>query len=117
MYPRSVQIPTLRSLLRLDALLDKNRIDWQITEAYPPKVRHQDVCHQNGTCVDANCIGGCNASQIKIFLTEATQSGWRAEYEVKTQAEHEALLNAGVPATGIRVVSAITAPHFSLYKK
>lgn len=27
--------------------------EWWVTEMYPPTVKHDDPCHQNGTCVDA----------------------------------------------------------------
>jgi hypothetical protein len=104
-------------LSEMDRLLDNAGISWQVTEAYPPTVVHQNSCHQLGTCIDANCVGGCSPQQIKTFVDSAAAADMRAVYEVKTQAEVDALLLAGVPSQNVLRVSAITGPHFSVYKK
>jgi hypothetical protein len=106
----------LPELIALDAALDAAGVSWNVTEAYPPTRPHRDPCHQNGTCVDANCIGGCSASQVSTFLQAAQQAGFRAVYEVQTTAQRDALVAGGVPASSISVLGNwISAPHFSLY--
>jgi hypothetical protein len=65
-------------------------IDWQITEAHPPTVPHKSLCHNNGTCVDANFSpplspGGYTqdeAKKISAFLKEAKLTGLIVIYEV-----------------------------------
>jgi hypothetical protein len=103
-------------LIALDGRLDAAGINWRVTEAYPPTRTHQNPCHQNGTCVDANCTGGCSASQVATFIQAAQQSGLRAVYEVATTAQRDALVAGGVPASSIQVLGSwISAPHFSVY--
>jgi len=104
-------------LVQLDEDLKAIGIVWQITEAWRPTVIHQNDCHRNGTCLDANIRSVVDAQSIKTFITIAKAVGLRPEYEVKTQAEYNALKNAGVPVANLRPVSAITAPHFSIYKQ
>ncbi len=103
-------------LTSLDSKLDAAGVNWQVTEAYPPTRTHKDPCHAAGTCIDANCIGGCTASQVKTFLDSANTSGLRAVYEVKTQSEKDALVRNGVNASSVSVLGDwISAPHFSVY--
>lgn len=91
----------------------------QVTEAWPPTRVHQNVCHQEATCVDMNFRPGqaATASKISNAISKADAAGLRAVYEVKTQTEKNALVGQGVPAGHIQVVSDITGPHFSVYKK
>lgn len=103
-------------LTTLDGKLDTAGINWQVTEAFPPTRVHKDSCHQQGTCIDANCIGGCSATQVKTFLESAQSSGMRAVYEVKTEAEKQSLIQSGVSAGSVQVLGNwISAPHFSVY--
>lgn len=90
-----------------------------VTETWPPTVVHQNVCHQEASCVDMNFKPGqaASASKITNVISKADASGLRAVYEVKTQTEKNALVGQGVPAGNIQVVSQITGPHFSIYKK
>lgn len=36
----------------LAALNADSSLEWRVTEAYPPTVKHNSTCHYNGTCVD-----------------------------------------------------------------
>lgn len=91
----------------------------QVTETWPPTVVHQNICHQEATCVDMNFKPNQAATAPKVsnVISKADASGLRAVYEVKTQTEKNALVGQGVPAGNIQVVSQITGPHFSIYKK
>lgn len=103
-------------LTTLDGKLDAAGVNWQVTEAYPPTRDHKNVCHSQGTCIDANCIGGCSATQVKTFLESAQSSGMRAVYEVKTEADKQSLIQSGVDGSKIDVLGTwISAPHFSVY--
>lgn len=105
--------------------LDSKGIKWQMTEGYPPTGYspstpagiHTGICHSNGTCIDANFTGQSSptVANIRNFSEAAATAGLRAEYEVKTQAEADAL-KAQLPASVIvKAIPQITAPHFSLY--
>lgn len=91
--------------------------NWQITEAWPPTVIHQNSCHLAGTCIDANFTGNVapTAENVKIFIIEAENSGLKAVYEVSSQESMKSLVDGGVPVSNIDVVEHITAPHFSVY--
>ncbi len=105
------------SLTTLDNSLDSAGINWRVTEAYPPSRTHRDACHSNGTCIDANCIGGCSSAQVKTFINSASSAGLRAVYEVQTQAEKDTLVRSGVSATNVQVLGSwISGAHFSVYK-
>lgn len=116
--PCTISSEIINQVTSLDQGLDSANINWQVTEAWPPTMTHQNACHSQGTCIDANFTGGTQptAGNIALFINNASMSGLRAEWEVKTQAEKDALVSAGVSPSGVRVVSRITAPHFSVYK-
>lgn len=91
--------------------------NWQVTEAYPPTYIHSDPCHSSGTCVDANFISTPKTTQgvatsINTFISTASSKGLSAKYEVKTDAEKTALVNAGATASNISVNPNATGPHF-----
>jgi hypothetical protein len=107
--------------------------EWQLTEDGIPDsgVAHGRICHQSGTCGDANFTGdlkeqGDNilqlsdsdletfAAEVVRFQDAAKQAGLYAEYEVRTQAEKNRLVAAGVPADEIFVYPPATASHFSI---
>jgi hypothetical protein len=91
-------------------------IRWRITEGYPPTVNHQNQCHYNGTCVDANFIGTLvSASEIRTVIEAASQSLMTACYEVNTPSERDRLIGQGVPSQNIKAISGITESHFSIY--
>jgi hypothetical protein len=91
---------------------------WVITEAWPPDVRHQNICHYKGECIDANFKDrNPNERKIKSFIEDAKSVGLKAIYEVKTQAEKDVWVRKGVPESYISVVPKINAPHFSIYNK
>lgn len=99
----------------MDGALKAENVDWQITEAYPPTVNHQNSCHSAGTCVDANCVGSCDATEIKSFISAAQGAGLKPVYEVRTQGEYDSLRATGIPAAQLDVEPQITGPHFSVY--
>lgn len=115
---------TLASRLQGLATNLQNKIDWRVTEAFPPqgysvdnpKGIHQSACHGNGTCVDANFdpFVEATAGNINTFIQAAT--GLRVVYEVKTNSERQRLIDDGVPASNIQTVPGINAPHFSVYQ-
>lgn len=106
----------IESLKKLNTELEKESIIWQITEVWKPTVSHQNDCHRNGTCIDANIRSQVNATTIKKFITLAKAQGLRPVYEVKTWTKYNELINAGVPVENLARVTAITAAHFSVYK-
>lgn len=103
---------------------------WRITEAWKPAYFHQSTCHIVGTCVDAGLINPIGNSEIvsrqnngtlsslvtdiNNFFSAAAKANLTADLEVKTQNEANILQNAGVTGT-IKVISGITAPHWSIY--
>lgn len=99
----------------LNSSLESSQIDWQITEAYPPTVVHQNACHSAGTCVDANCIGSCSGTQIKTFIAASESANLKPVYEVRSQGEYETLARMGIDEKNLAVVPHITAAHFSVY--
>jgi len=106
----------IESLKRLDGELKKENIVWQVTEIWRPTVTHQNDCHRNGTCIDANIRSQVNAASIIKFIELAKAQGLRPIYEVRTMQEKSALINNGVPAANVSQVTGINAAHFSVYK-
>ncbi|TAL48819.1 hypothetical protein EPN83_03450 [Patescibacteria group bacterium] len=102
-------------LTNLDTDLQTLGIPYWITEAWPPTVPHLSDCHRNGTCVDINFvyISSPTAQQIKSVLRAALGNGFQGAYEVKTDADKQALVRAGVSAGYIWVTGAV--PHFHIY--
>lgn len=90
---------------------------WRVTEAWPPTITHQNICHQSGTCVDANFTGSSrgSAQEIKYFIQQSQNVELRAVYEVATESRRQELISGGVPASNIQVVARITGEHFSVY--
>ncbi len=88
----------------------------RVTEAMPPTRAHKSVCHTQGTCVDYSKSGGMTAAEVIRVINAAVANSLRPVYEVKTQAEKDALVAAGAPAGSIVVLGDwISAPHFSIY--
>lgn len=106
-------------LALLNKSLDKPLGYWWVTETFPPTVTHQNQCHDNGTCVDANLRGSYagQPQEIANFIKKAGEAGLNAVYEIKDPAKKDALVGAGVPAQNILVVQQITGEHFSVYLK
>lgn len=98
---------------------------WQVTEAWPPTGYsindpngiHSNSCHGNATCVDANFVNSADATpqNINYFITQASNVGLRAVYEVSTQDQKDQLVARGVSSSSVQVVEGITAAHFSVY--
>lgn len=111
-----------RLLVLNQSVLKDNKINfWQATEAWPPTISHQDPCHQNGTCVDANLVGinQGNIQQVSYFVKKANEAGLKAVYEVSDQKKADALITSGVPKDNVLVLkpNQITGEHFSIYLK
>ncbi len=90
---------------------------WWVTESYPPTRTHQNPCHNNGTCVDADYTDGrSGATDVLNFINAASSVGLRAVYEVTSISQYNVLLNAGVPSENLWNGSGwITGNHFSVY--
>ena len=90
---------------------------WRVTEAWPQTVVHQNQCHTQGTCVDANLIGGHagNSSDITYFIQKAKGAGLRPVYEVGNDLDRQRFIDQGVPSGNIQTVPGINGNHFSLY--
>lgn len=83
---------------------------WQITEAWPPTINHQDTCHQTGTCVDA-AVTNPTAANINNFYASAQKNGLNASFEVQNQATKDQLISQGVTIP-ITVNTNATGTHF-----
>jgi len=123
-----LHVRTIEKLRNLNSrLIGEGFSAWQVTEAWPPTVTHQNQCHTRGTCVDANFTGstisvtcgtarsGANAQKINSIANAAHVVGLRAVYEVKCELRRQELIGFGVPPTRVLTVTAITAEHFSIY--
>lgn len=88
----------------------------RVTEGMPPTRTHKSKCHSNGTCIDYSKQGGMTAAEVIAVINAAKSNGLRPVYEVHTEAEKQALVNAGAPADSIKPLGNwISAPHFSIY--
>ena len=88
----------------------------RVTEAMPASREHKSQCHSNGTCIDYSKAGGMTGAEVKRVVDAAHANGLRPVYEVKTQAQKDALVAGGAPAANIKVLGDwISAPHFSIY--
>ena len=111
---KSVDPALATDLVRLNNALKNENLGWRITEAWPPSINHQNVCHQVGTCVDAN-LSTANATTINRFIQLSKASGLKAIYEVRTAGLKDSLVLAGVDKDSVAVVPTITGEHFSVY--
>lgn len=82
------------------------------------------ICSQNftvdGVQISADPVVAAGqykqlAAEVSSFISANSANGLKAEYEVKSTREKNLLVENGVPADSIKVVSHITAPHFSVY--
>lgn len=111
----------LSKLNALNVSLQNQNTTWRITEGWPPSQNHQNSCHKDGTCIDANTLP--DPATVNKFINSAVNAGLRPVYEVETQAEANALISGGVNSSRILVLPPIngrrqiTAPHFSVYNK
>lgn len=106
---------TNNKLVTMQGSLPSN-ISWRVSEAYPPVVQHANGCHSRGTCVDIS-FGSTPATgaNVNAVINSASSSGLKAIYEVKDTSTKNQLVNSGVPASSIMVVSTINSSHFSVY--
>lgn len=104
--------------LNKSILKDKGANYWQVTEAFPPTIQHQNTCHSSGTCIDANFKQPAykgSPDEIKYFIEKAKAAQLNPVYEVTTQQRAQELIQKGVPTGNIEVVQRITGEHFSVY--
>lgn len=78
-------------------------LNMQLTEGWPPTIRHESPGHKNGTCADINFIGGDNANRnpdmVKKAFDQITKTGIRmVRYE---SANCPAYRSIGVACTPI----------------
>lgn len=96
-------------------------LNWTITEGFPPSRNHCAQCHYRGTCVDADFIGLPNPSpaQVKAFIDAAHAVGLDADWEVKTQAEFDAMVSFGLEPINdvLKFGNWISGSHFSVYNR
>lgn len=72
---------------------------WKITESWPPTVKHDSLCHQNGTCADLNNSGGpTDPVTIKKYYDAFRSAGLDVTYENKTDCAP--YITAGVQKCG-----------------
>jgi len=88
---------------------------WTVTEGYPQSRNHQNVCHRQGTCVDADFLGGgYTVENFRKFGQAARSAGIRAVFESSVCSEVERARSAGVEAECLGS-DVISGSHFSLY--
>lgn len=56
-------------------------IDWQITEAWPPTVKHYNPCQYDGTCVDVGLTNGYNKDKVQAFVKSFKDAGLKPVFE------------------------------------
>jgi len=95
-------------------------LPWHVTEGYPPDSnQHQNPCHYNGTCVDANLRTVPNGqvasgADVQRFINAAIDSSLTACYEVSNDSSRNSLISSGVsPDNVVAIPGAV--PHFSVY--
>lgn len=95
-----------------------------ITEVWPPTVNHQDICHQNGTCVDATIPNMTDFDSVKKFIDNAIKNNLKPVFESPDQDLINRLQKAGISSQNLDHIikctdtiktKCITGPHFSLY--
>jgi hypothetical protein len=93
--------------------------NWIVTEAFPPTVKHTNVCHANATCVDAAFRGSTSYSEanVQAFMNAAKRAGFKPVYESDSCSLKAALIKAGYSAycKSDPGYGHITGTHFSLY--
>ena len=105
------QANSLLAAKLLTAMQSSTNKDWQVTEAWPPTVIHQNSCHYIGTCVDVNFLNrSTTPTDVRDLYDNLRNSGLNPVYEHMSDCGPYA--NAGV---NCQVVPAITSPHFSVY--
>lgn len=106
-------------LPRLVTLKNTFKGNWVVTEAYPPTVTHKNVCHKNGTCIDAGFTGSTayNAANIQAFSSAASKAGLRIVFETVSCSLKQQAQDAGVKAycKTDNGYEHITGNHFSVY--
>ncbi len=99
---------------KLKALKDSGKVPgFTVTETWPPTVNHANQKQYDGTSVDISLLIP-SPDAIQTFLNEATRSGLKAVYEVKSAYDKESLVKLGIPPINILVVPRITGAHFSV---
>lgn len=68
-----VQEGLAKGLKIAKAYTDERKVDWYISEAWPPSSNHQNSCHSTGACVDMNVSVRSTANYI--ILCEGLKKG------------------------------------------
>ncbi len=105
-----------------------SKVDLYVTEAYPPTRVHQNVCHPNGSCIDARAVPD---KDVGSYVDATVSVGLRGIFEVETNQRKTEILAAscGIDQTCRTRVGAsiavyppradgtrqITGEHFSVY--
>lgn len=104
-----------------NALLEiKNEysLNWKVTEAWPPTVKHKNSCHYEGTCVDVGFRSPTSYDQkdVELFMDAASGKGLKAVYECPGAG---CCADAGLDADGSNcwedTGDHISGSHFSVY--
>lgn len=88
---------------------------FEVTETWPPTVRHAAQGQYDGTSVDVGLLNP-SVSNINNFIDKAKSQGLRVVYEVSTPSQAQSYISKGVPSSNIISVVYITGEHFSVYK-
>lgn len=89
-----------------------------ISEGWPPTVRHQSACHYNGTCVDLRYLDrDYSSDRVRDIIDGARGSGLRAVFETNDYSAYSSLRRSlGTEYhSNLLYLGGITAPHFSVY--
>lgn len=96
----------------------------RVTEGWPPTVKHDNLCHKDGTCIDYGFaqpgkIGPqgpspSDVNAIKAIIETAAANDSTAVFEFGTAIECNRAVARGVPAGNILMVKGVS-PHASIY--
>ncbi len=78
-------VDKLVTIVNVAEQMGLSRQDWQVTEAYPPTVKHIDSCHNNATCVDIAIHtlkpGKLTKENVDILIKAAQMAGFKVVNE------------------------------------
>lgn len=105
-----------------------SKVNLYVTEAYPPTRTHQNVCHSNGSCIDAAAVPD---KDVGSYVKATNDTGLRGIFEVETPERKTQILSSscGLDQTCRNNLSSsimvlppkqdgtrqITGEHFSIY--
>lgn len=96
---------------------------FEVTETWPPTVRHSAQGQYDGTSVDVG-LQDKNPSTVKNFIEKAEKQGLRVVYEVTNPQDEFKYTQAGIkacrgdkPSSCVMTVPYASGQHFSVYKR